>query len=273
MTTHKLDLLDNALDSLAETLSKFKEGDAGEPRAYKFAVLHMSNFIELIFKHHIAQKHPLLIYKDPFSMNLNKDKTITLWDAINFIKNEAVDEVSEKFKSDLIWLKDLRNQIEHHKFTMNVIEVRSTIGRLFRFILEFLEKYSEVEVESHIPDHTMQIFKTLSDEYEFNRQDAIRQAEEIEDNGYYDYTNPDEPPVRLNCPNCDNTTLVINKDSGTGYRCIFCENEESNELPAFCSNCGVQTTMDELVFWEDEKGHNESRCYYCSGRYRLEKDD
>ena len=76
MTIHKLELLDNAFDSLAEALAKFQEGDAGEPRAYKFAVLHMSNFIELVFKYHITQKHPLLIYKEPFSKKLNKNKTM-----------------------------------------------------------------------------------------------------------------------------------------------------------------------------------------------------
>lgn len=75
--THQLDLLDNALDSLAEALAKFEEGDAGELKAYKFAVLHMAHFIELVFKHHIAEKHPLLIYKEPFGQKLDRNKTIS----------------------------------------------------------------------------------------------------------------------------------------------------------------------------------------------------
>ena len=57
MSIHELDLLENALDSLGEALSKFEEGDDGDPKAYKFAVLHMAHFIELIFKHHITSKH------------------------------------------------------------------------------------------------------------------------------------------------------------------------------------------------------------------------
>lgn len=32
MTIHELDLLDNALDSLSEALSKFEEGDDGDHR-------------------------------------------------------------------------------------------------------------------------------------------------------------------------------------------------------------------------------------------------
>ncbi len=119
----------------------------------------------------------------------------------------------------------------------------------------------------------MKIFKELSDEYEFNRQDAIRKAEEIEGNTYYDHKNPDEPPVRFDSPNCDNPTLVINEDSKTGYLCTFCENEESDELPAICANCGDHTIIGELGFWVNEDGLKDGRCYICSGRYQLEKND
>jgi len=119
MTIHELELLDNALDSMSEALSKFEEADAGDHRAYKFAVLHMAHFIELMFKHHIASKHPLLIYKDPFSKKLDKNKTIGLWEVVNFINNESPDTVSPEFRKDLEWIKRLRNEIEHHKFAMD----------------------------------------------------------------------------------------------------------------------------------------------------------
>ena len=39
MASRKLDLLPNALDSLAEALAKFEAGDGGDQKAYKFAVL------------------------------------------------------------------------------------------------------------------------------------------------------------------------------------------------------------------------------------------
>lgn len=91
MSTHQLDLLENALDSLVEALHKYEQGESGDNKAYKFAVLHMSHFMELIFKHYVAQKHPLLIYKEPFAQKLDRNKTITLWEAINFINNESED--------------------------------------------------------------------------------------------------------------------------------------------------------------------------------------
>src|SRR5687768_8020997 len=103
MTKHEFDLFDNAIDSLAEALSKYEEGTNGDPKAYKFAVLHMSHFVELIFKYHLAQKHPLLIYKDPFSRNVDKTRTITLWEAVNFIENESADTLTTGFRTDLEW--------------------------------------------------------------------------------------------------------------------------------------------------------------------------
>lgn len=272
MTTHELDLLENAIDSLAEALVKFEEGDGGESKAYKFAVLHMAHFVELVFKHHIASKHPLLIYKDPFSAKVDRNKTITLWDAINFINNEADGMVSPALKKDLEWLKRLRNDIEHHKFKMEVLEVRVTIGRLFRSVVEFLEQHTEIELESLIPESTMETFQVLSDEYEFNLRTALKGAEEFEEANPADHHDPDARPARLDCESCGNPTLIQNDKSSTGYRCLFCGNEDGENIPANCDICGTPSTQGELDVWEMDDGRCEYRCYYCSGRYHAEKD-
>jgi DNA-directed RNA polymerase subunit RPC12/RpoP len=273
MSKHELDLLENALDSLAEALTKFEEGDAGNHKAYKFAVLHMSHFIELIFKHHIAEKHPLLIYKDPFSKSLDKNKTIGLWDAINFIANENADAISKELRADLEWLKRLRNDIEHHRFTMDVPEVRTTLGRLFRSVLEFLEEYTEIDVEKTIPANTLATFKVLSDEYAFRLQSALKRAKEIEDAAPIDYKDPDQEPARVMCDECGNLTMALEPESDTGYRCTMCGSEECDELPASCSICGARMTMGDLTSWETEAGDVEQRCYYCTGQYYADKDD
>lgn len=273
MTTHELGLLDNALDSLAEALAKFEAGDDGDAKAYKFAVLHMAHFIELIFKHHIASKHPLLIYKEPFNAKLDKNKTITLRDAINFINNEATDTVSPALKKDLEWLKRLRNDIEHHKFKMEVPEVRSTIGRLFRSVVDFLENHTDIELESLIPSSTLKTFQLLSDEYEFKLRTALKVAEQFEEANPPHHDDPDAPPARLDCENCGNPTLIQNQESSTGYRCLVCENEEGDNIPSGCDICGAAATQGELDGWELEDGSYEYRCYYCSGRYHADKDD
>jgi len=273
MTTHELDLLENAVDSLSEALAKFEEGDGGEPKAFKFAVLHMAHFVELIFKHHIASKHPLLIYREPFSAKIDKNKTITLWDAINFINNEAADTVSPALKKDLEWLKRLRNDIEHHKFKMEVPEARITIGRLFRSVMEFLETHTNIELKSLISESTMKPFQILSSEYEFQLRTALKDAEEFEAANPPDHHDPDAPPARLDCENCGNPTLIQNEESSTGYRCLVCNNEDGENIPANCDICGVSATQGELDIWELDDGGCEHRCYYCSGQYHADRDD
>lgn len=271
---HKLDLLANAMDSLEEALKKFEEGDGGDLKAYKFCVLHMAQFIELIFKHHITEKHPLLIYANPFAPKIDPatSKTIGLWEAVNFLNNEDKDTVSGDFKKDLEWLKRLRNDIEHHKFEMDVTAARATIGRIFRSVLEFLDAYGAVDVEKQIPDGTKDIFKVLSDEYQFKLHDALKKADEVEKENPQDPFDSDAGPIRMECEACGNDTMVVNEESRTGYRCTFCENEEGDDLPAGCSNCGQLTTLGELEVWHDEVTGTEYRCYYCSGRYAADRD-
>lgn len=271
---HKLDLLENAMDSLEEALKKFEEGDAGDQKAYKFCVLHMAHFIELIFKHHITEKHPLLIYANPFAPKIDAStaKTIGLWEAVNFINNEDKDAVAGDFRKDLEWLKRLRNDIEHHKFEMDVPTARITIGRLFRSVLEFLESYSVVDVEKRIPEATREIFKVLSDEYQFKLHDALKKADEIEAENPVDLMDPDADPARLDCEGCGNSTMVVNKESRSGYRCTLCDNEYGDDLPASCSCCGQRLRAGDLETWHDEVTGVEYRCYICSGRYAFDRD-
>lgn len=271
MTTHNLDLFENAIDSLIEALKKFEEGDAGEPAAYKFAVLHMAHFVELLFKHHITDKHPLLIFKDPFAQKLNEQKTITLWDAVNFINNEAADTISTSLRKDLEWLKNLRNNIEHHRFSMEVSEVRITLGRLFRSVREFIQEHSDVDLEDHIPQSVLRTFQLLSDEYEFKLRTAIQEADRFENDHPPDHNDPDALPPRIACEACGEPTMILNESSSTGYKCLMCENEEGDEIPAGCTICGAMFTYGELQEWRDEHGI-EYRCYYCSGQYAADKD-
>lgn len=274
MPTHELNLIENAVDSLKEALAKFDEGEKGNLKAYKFAVQHMSHFVELIFKHHVATIHPLLIFKEPFSRKINTDRTIGLWDAINFIANESPDAISSEFRADLEWIKKLRNDIEHHKFSLDIQQTRQTLGRLFRSVLEFLEFATELDISDFIEDNEKETFQILANEYEMARRDAIRAADEFDEENTPDYSSdPDAPPPRVDCWDCGNPTCIINDESPTGYRCLLCGSEYSDEIPAHCDICGVMTTLGELATWEDDEGRTEARCYYCSGQYHADKDD
>ena len=273
MFKHELGLLDNALDSLNEALAKYQAGEAGDEKAYKFAVLHMAHFLELVLKHHITQKHPLLIYRDPFAKNLTKEKTIGLWDAVNFINNESSDTLSPQFKKDLEWLKELRNNIEHYKFSMDVFEARHTIGRVFFSLHEFLEEESNIDLAKAVGAKNIDIFQTLSDEYKLAVHNAIIEVDKIKYQNPQDPMDPNQPAICIDCDECGHPTLALCADSSTGYRCKFCKNEYSDYLPSSCTSCGCESTIGELETWENENGDTERRCYHCSGRHHMDKDD
>ena len=99
---HKLDLLGNAVDSLNQGLKLYIEGRDGTVGAYKFAVLHLSHYLELLFKHAVAEEHRLLIYKKPDSKSLSTEATIGLWGALNILRNVG-HSFDEQLLKDLKW--------------------------------------------------------------------------------------------------------------------------------------------------------------------------
>ncbi|MBZ9559083.1 MULTISPECIES: hypothetical protein [unclassified Modicisalibacter] len=277
MANHKLDLLDNAIDSLREALAKYEEGENGDQKAYKFAILHLSHFIELVFKHYIAEQHEFLIYKSPFADKLDKSKTIGFWESVNFISHVTGEMgKNSEFRKDLDWLKRLRNDIEHYKFEMNVEEVRDALGRVFRSVLEFFEFFSDLSLESYVPSELAGAFQELADEYIGKLRRAEREVEEAEKEAFSGYRPKEYDLVRwarLKCESCGNDLMIPDSQSSTGYQCKLCGNEDSFEIPATCDFCGCDGYADDMEAWSDDEGGVELRCYYCSGRHHMDRDD
>jgi len=194
--------------------------------------------------------------------------------SLNFIGNESPESISAEFRSDLEWIKRLRNDIEHYRFSLDVQQTRQTLGRLFRSVLEFVDFATDLKIEDLVSEDAKETFKILADEYEMVRRDAIRAANEFEQENSPDYSsNPDAPPPRVECLDCGNPTCVMNDDSPTGYRCLVCESDYSDDIPGYCDICGVPATLGELDNWPTDDGRSEARCYYCSGRHHADKDD
>lgn len=244
---HKLDLLDNAIDSLREALRKYEEGANNGPIAYKFAVLHFSHFFELLFKHYVSQSHPLLIYKNPFSKNIHKENTIGLWDAVQFLRNEGY-QISSDFNTDLAWIKKLRNDIEHHRFELDAVEVRDALGRLIRATNEFNDEHGIIDVHSLLGGEHLKLYAELGDEYQAKLANSRLEAKETSEDkeGHY-------------CEWCGETG-VASKD-GFNLHCHFCE--ESTELFE-CFHCNQEYRGDEVRVWNDEHPpHIDYMCDYC----------
>lgn len=266
VTKYELDLLDNAIDSLNEALVKYQEAIGGNKMAFKFCVLHLSHFLELIFKHYVSLAHPLLIYKKPFENKINEEsQTIGLEEAINFLINEGKN-LPKNFITDLKWFKKLRNRIEHHKFTMEVEEVKNTIGRLMKAFVEFDQLHACLNFYAKVSLAQYPLFLELSSNYELARGEALARC----------LSNRDDINFQLLiCPACGNETMVTDRTSSSGIKCFFCQSEEppmDMEVP--CDLCDQLWPLDEMnsCDWYGN-GQNSNICPRCRRDPEYVKED
>lgn len=249
--SHKLDLYENALDSFNEALTRFKEGSGGNVKAFKFAIQHLSHSIELLFKSHIAQIHPLLIYKNPFTnKSLDREITIGLWDAVQFLKNSD-DPISKDFEADLLWLKKLRNEIEHSRFDMDVPTVRAAMGRLVESVKDFHEHFDD-DLAAFVTKENLPLFEELSDEYKRSLGEARAKASEISKDG-----------ETHDCEFCSERGTGATVDGG--ITCQYCG--ETNRM-IDCVRCGADELASDATVWNDDDGRREYLCSSCYTHYK-----
>lgn len=277
MAIHEMDLKENAFDSLNEALQKFEQAANGDFGAYKFCILHLSHFFELLLKYYVAQSHPLLIYRNPFAKKITDEShTIGIEEAIQFLLNEDK-SIPAGFVDDLLWLKKLRNKIEHHKFSMKPEEVEDTIGRLMKAFKEFDQAYFGLELENHIDKDKYKIFYELATTYEERLKDALDKVEKAREEAYkgFRYKEYDLVDFRVyHCDECDNDTFIKDKESSTGYECAFCGATESDNVEVYCGVCGDEWPVWQMTYenWSDDD-QKIFVCPRCNGDPEYRNDD
>ena len=146
---HKLSLLDNALDSLNESLQLFQIAESEGIRRYKFAILNFCHFTEILFKYFVSKEIPnSLIY----TTKKGEKKTISFWKAVELLEKRDLG-ITEGLKRDLEWIKNLRNDIEHYEFRFSKTEVELFSGKIFSAILQYSQDNFDLELMLHIDDH------------------------------------------------------------------------------------------------------------------------
>lgn len=177
------------------------------------------------------------------------------------MKNEGYD-VSEKFEKDLVWLKKLRNSIEHHKFSMNLEEVEEAIGRLMSAVHEFDESHESIDLSSQISSEQYDLFHLLANTYEGRIKKAENLVKEAEKEAYKGVRYKEYDQVNFHiyhCYECDHKTMIPNQESSTGYKCTFCGNEDSEDIEVDCDICGAPWAISEMMTLEE----GEYMCPYC----------
>lgn len=310
--TYELDVKDNALDSFNESLSKFELGEHGDVKEFKFAILNMCHFIELVLKLYVMSIDESLVFslcyrevvrrakKDSvdlleayqhiksegadfssFIAGRTSPRTITLDQALELAKCEKcsitdVGFVDTDFCSDIEWIKGLRNDIEHYKFRLPPKEVRLCMGRLVRGVTGFVDIFSLFDLEAEVGSAKFHIYEALADEYSQLLKEANLEVATQKKEAYRGIRTKHYVFVEwdsYDCPECGNHTMIPNDDSDTGYRCTFCKNEENDDIEISCGCCGAMVPSRDMKTWETDEGKFESRCYFCTGQYYADKSE
>jgi DNA-directed RNA polymerase subunit RPC12/RpoP len=58
--------------------------------------------------------------------------------------------------------------------------------------------------------------------------------------------------------------LITNSESVSGYKCVFCGNEDSEELEYICDSCGAEWEKSELSYFDyTDEGDYRLMCPVC----------
>jgi hypothetical protein len=252
----KLNLLENAIDSLEEGVRKYLDGEMGNSEALKFSVLHIAHFIELFFKYYVSKQHFLLIYDVADKKITNESKTINLHQAIEILGNCGL-KIEKRIVIDIKELKQLRNKIEHYEFELDIGRTREIIGKLIYDIVIFDKEHINTKINERLPSDLWNTLDHLSEAYKLKIESAISEAKQIGRETFI-------------CYSCGNDTQVVSED-GQLANCTYCN--ESEVMEECCLDCGQSFPMSHMELWNDK--HAAYICEFCKDRvnYIAMKDD
>ncbi|CVK19211.1 TFIIB-type zinc ribbon-containing protein [Sporomusa sphaeroides] len=224
-------VFENGLDfilSAINNLSVANEGaidEAEKKRLIKYALLHLSSGIELVFKHHLLQENWTYVFAD---MNKARKKDLETGDLksadsetiIGRLENLCDINLNESDKRCLKNLRGRRNKAEHFKLDENILSIESSIHKSISILIKFIAEHYDIEEFS---EEERQLFFEIKDAMRGLTQhydDAkLLARKELEQSG----------ESAIICPECKEKFLVID---GGSVKCCFCKYEDSGESAA-----------------------------------------
>lgn len=144
-TFSKLSLIENSYNFLNQSLRHYRKA-ARNVHEWPFALLHITQSIELMLKHVLRQTHPVLIFEDID----HPRRTVSLEQALKRLEAVAKVTVGDKEKVNIQRAADYRNKIVHYEFELNKFECKNIFAQLFEFVRFFHNKYLGEEIHAHV---------------------------------------------------------------------------------------------------------------------------
>lgn len=293
-------MLENGMDFIISGILHLQKAESEnveeniQGRELKYALLHLSSGIELVFKSRLNIEHWTYIFEDmnKASKKSYKDGSLKTADS-----NTAIDRLEklcdysfdEKQKMHLKKLREARNRFEHGYINNNPKAIENIINNAVKVIVDFLDKnYQEFEIPSNmdlsegLTDNERELFKKLTIEIKSlknHHDDALKLAHSRAMN-----TTLEED--LMECPECGEKFLRY-ADDDKKCECYFCGySDESNnvakryienilQIPEYesvydgedfplytCLECNIESLVktDNIYF-----------CFNCGMKYNLDE--
>jgi hypothetical protein len=227
---YSLNLYQNAIDSLNEGINFYKVSLNDESK-YKFCIIIITHFSELLLKHLVELQNPLLCYVEPYNSKIEDAKTITWWQAVKFLINCSI-PVNPKLKDSMDRLSKLRNNIVHYKVDYNTTEIRKIILDVIDGLRNLYKNITGKDFINDVLESTRTILTTIEDEY--TKELILAQSEAKEE--------ADETGAEIShCSICGGDNTAICKDEGEYYCYLCCETYEE----VICDRCGEKILLSD----------------------------
>jgi hypothetical protein len=220
----KWDLLENALDFIAEALDRMsaKENTKAD---LKYALLHMSSGVELLFKEALRRKHWSLIFRDPDTASIGAlesgdFKSVDFEASLKRLRNAAQLGISDPKQEVLRSVREKRNRLEHFGIIDSTEAVRASSACLTSIVVDFIWEHLRPEGwDEPCKTYLRHITQRLSEFSEFMRQrlkDIQASLQAARGEGLV---------ILCSACLCGEETLVL----GDPTHCLFCRDEASPE--------------------------------------------
>lgn len=245
---YELDLFQNSIDSLNESIKYYHDSIEDESK-YKFCIILLSHFMELLLKYLVEKQNPLLCFEKPYSEKIKNKKTITWGQAIQVLINCNV-EITDQTRKHLQALTKIRNDILHYKFSYNTETIRNLVISIISDMRKLFTSVTSLDFYDNTKESTKELINKIQEEY--TRELHLAQSNAVE--------NANREEI-VDCGLCGEEKTAVLVD-GNYYHCYFCDEDDYLVL---CDRCGSEVKeSDSVHFGETEDGNEIIFCDYCN---------
>lgn len=158
-TSFKLSLIENAFDSLNESLN-YVEQSNDDPSRWKFAVLNLTHALELLLKHRLRVENELLVWD-----NVDRPgKTVSLERAVERLIRLNLG-VSSSDRATIEQARIWRNNITHFEVDLVLEDVREIYIQTFEFFYRFFDQQLNDSLTDRVKDEHLQTAADLVQDF------------------------------------------------------------------------------------------------------------